>query len=149
MEELLTGELNEELDAGISRASQLLDELTSGTNVDGPLPDPGEMASAALRALALPPIAEMRPYLVPEIAIWAADEDGLISGRTDAVAVVEGRIDAAIDWKSDVNPGPAVRNAHTQQLLDYLSATGATRGAIVYLSSGEIVWVHQGNGPIS
>ncbi len=31
-----------------------------------------------------------------------------------------------IDWKSNVNPGPTVPKAHTQQLVDYLSATGAT-----------------------
>ena len=99
------------------------------------------MATVALRALALPEIAELRPFLVPEIPIWAKDEDSLVAGRVDALAVSDQGVEAAIDWKSDVDPSPTVRRAHTQQLRDYLSATDASRGAIVYLSSGEIVWV--------
>ena len=101
------------------------------------------MATAALRALALPEIAELRPFLVPEIPIWAKEEDSLVAGRADALAVSGQRVDSAIDWKSDVNPTLAVREAHAQQLRDYLSATNASRGAIVYLSSGEIVWVRK------
>jgi CRISPR-associated exonuclease Cas4 len=59
------------------------------------------------------------------------------------LAIVEDSIAAAIDWKSDVDPAPTVREAHMQQLRDYLSATGAIRGAIVYLTSGEITWIHR------
>jgi CRISPR-associated exonuclease Cas4 len=139
MEELLTGELAEELDAGVSRARELLDQLI--VDVDEPRPDPKEMAAVAIRGLSLPQIAELRPYLMPEVAIWGHDEAGLIAGRADALAVIEERIDAAIDWKSDVNPTPAMREAHLQQLHDYLSATGALHGAIVYLTSGEVAWV--------
>lgn len=101
------------------------------------------MATAALRALALPEIAELRPFLVPEIPIWAQDDAGLVAGRADALAVRGERVNSAIDWKSDVNPTLAVRKAYAQQLRDYLSATNASRGAIVYLSSGEIVWVRK------
>jgi CRISPR-associated exonuclease Cas4 len=101
------------------------------------------MAAAVLRSLALPEIAALRPFLVPEIPIWAKDEHGLVAGRADALVMDGERVDAAIDWKSDVNPTPAVRKAHVQQLHDYLSATNAGRGAIVYLSSGEIVWVRR------
>lgn len=139
MEELLTGELAEELDAGVSRARELLDQLI--VDVDEPRPDPKEMAAVAIRGLSLPQIAELRPYLMPEVAIWGHDEAGFIAGRADALAVIEDRIDAAIDWKSDVNPTPAMREAHLQQLHDYLSATGALRGAIVYLTSGEVASV--------
>ena len=78
---------------------------------------------------------------MPEIAIWGHDEVGLLAGRADALAIIEERVDAAIDWKSDVNPTPAVREAHVQQLHEYLSATGALRGAIVYLTSGEVTWI--------
>ena len=145
MEELLTGELAGELDAGVSRARELLDQLISDVDEDKPRPDPNEMGAAALRGLALPQIAYLRAHLVPEIAIWGHDELGLIAGRADALAITEDRVDAAIDWKSDVNPTPAVREAHVQQLHDYLSATGAARGAIVYLTSGEITWIHRAN----
>jgi hypothetical protein len=80
---------------------------------------------------------------VPEIPIWAKDEHGLVAGRADALAINDQQVDAAIDWKSDVNPTLAVRKAHVQQLHDFLSATHASRGPIVYLSSGEIVWVRK------
>jgi len=143
MEELLTGELTGEGDASESRARELLDQLTFDVDDDEPRPDAKEMGAAALRGLALPQIAELRPYLVPEIAIWGHDETGPIAGRADALAIIEGRVDAAIDWKSDVNPASAAREAHMQQLRDYLSVTGAKRGAVVYLTSGEIVWIHR------
>ncbi|WP_032908029.1 UvrD-helicase domain-containing protein [Mesorhizobium sp. LNHC252B00] len=143
MEELLTGELAVELGASVSRALELLEQLMPDVDEGEPRPDPNEMGATALRGLALPQIAELRPNLVPEIAIWSHDEVGLIAGRADALAIIEDRVDAAIDWKSDVNPSPAVREAHAQQLRDYLSATGARRGAIVYLTSGEIAWVQR------
>jgi ATP-dependent exoDNAse (exonuclease V) beta subunit len=145
MEELLAGELAEELDASVARARELLDQLTSGAEDDRQRPDPNEMAAVALRALALPEIAAMRPFLVPEVSIWAEDQHGLVAGRADALAISSQRVDAAIDWKSDVNPTLAVRKTHAQQLHDYLSATDASHGAIVYLSSGEIVWVEKTN----
>ncbi|MCB1469347.1 MAG: hypothetical protein KDK08_19900 [Rhizobiaceae bacterium] len=141
MEELLIGELAGELGASVARARELLHQLVSDVNDDKSRPDPNEMAAAALRGLALPEIAELRPHLVPEIAIWGHDEVGLLAGRADALAIIEERVDAAIDWKSDVNPTPAVREAHVQQLHEYLSATGALRGAIVYLTSGEVAWI--------
>lgn len=141
VEELLTGELAGEFDASVSRARELLDQLVSDVNDDEPRPDPNEMAAAALRGLALPQIAELRPHLVPEIAIWGRDEVGLLAGRADALAIIEERVDAAIDWKSDANPTPAVCKAHVQQLHEYLSSTGAVRGAIVYLTSGEVTWI--------
>lgn len=65
----------------------------------------------------------------------------LIGGRADALAIIQDRVDAVIDWKSDVHPTPAVPEGHVQQLRDYLSATGAARGAIVYLTSAEIAWI--------
>lgn len=76
-----------------------------------------------------------------KIPVWGTDGDVLVAGRADALAISDQGVDAAIDWKSDVNPTLAVRKAHAQQLRDYLSATHANRGAVVYLTSGEIVWV--------
>jgi CRISPR-associated exonuclease Cas4 len=145
MEELLTGELAGDLDASISRARELLDQLIPDVNDDAPLPDPQEMGAAALRGLALPQIAELRPCLVPELTIWGHDEGGLIAGRADALAIIDHHVDTVIDWKSDVNPAPSVREAHLEQLHDYLSATGAKRGAVVYLTIGEIVWLRPAN----
>lgn len=142
MEEYLTGELAAELPASVARARTLLDLLMPVSGEDAPArPDPQEMAAVALRALALPEIAELRPNLVPEVPIWAKDEHTLVAGRADALAVSQQRIEVAIDWKSDVNPTPATRKAHAQQLQDYLSATHADRGCVVYLTTGDIMWL--------
>ncbi len=141
MEELLTGELAEDLAASTSRARFLLDQLIPHNDDNQTRPNPDEMAAAALRTFALPAISELRPHLVPEFPVWAADEHVLVAGRADALAIRDEGVDAAIDWKSDVNPSPAVRKKHAQQLRDYLSATHASRGAVVYLTTGEIVWV--------
>ena len=71
---------------------------------------PTEMAETALRALALPEIAALRPFLVPEMTIWAARTGYLVAGRADALAIREDKIDVAIDWKSDINPTVSVRD---------------------------------------
>jgi CRISPR-associated exonuclease Cas4 len=105
------------------------------------MPDPREMGETALRTLRLPDIAALRPFLVPELPVWASAEDGLIAGRADALAVRNGSIEVALDWKSDVDPAPSVRAGYVRQLRRYLSATGASRGALVFMSLGEVVWV--------
>jgi CRISPR-associated exonuclease Cas4 len=70
------------------------------------------------------------------------DADGtLVAGRADALSIVNGRVNAVVDWKSDVDPGPEERAAHARQLTTYMRITGALRGALVYLSRGEVVWV--------
>ncbi|URK86334.1 PD-(D/E)XK nuclease family protein (plasmid) [Rhizobium sp. RCAM05350] len=141
MEELLTGELVDELTTTTARARLLLEQLAHDTDDDRTRPDPNEMAAAALRTLSLPAIADLRPRLVPEMPVWAADGHILLAGRADALAISDQGIDTAIDWKSDVNPTSAVRKAHAQQLRDYITATQANGGAVVYLTSGEIIWV--------
>ena len=141
MEEVLTGELPEDLNALTSRARTFVDQLMSETS-SVVRPDPHEMATAVLRGLALPQIAALRPCLTPEVSIWGLDQSNLVGGRADALAIRGETIEAVVDWKSDINPPQAVRSAHLQQLRDYLSATGALLGAVVYLTSGEIVWVH-------
>jgi len=138
MEELLTGELAPE--EAPERAGSLLGQLAAG--IDGAiLPDPREMGETVLGTLALPDIAALRPFLVPELPVWATAEDGFIAGRVDALAVRDGSIEVALDWKSDVNPIPSVRAGYARQLRRYLTATGASRGALVFMSLGEIVWV--------
>lgn len=141
MEEFLTGELEVADEAAVSRAQDLLDQLLTNDNDEAPRPDPSEVAGCALRALALPEIATLRSFLVPEVAIWAAGKGYLVAGRSDALLIRGGRVEVAIDWKSDVNPTSAVRSAYAGQLRDYLAATRAERGMLVFLSLGEIVWV--------
>jgi ATP-dependent exoDNAse (exonuclease V) beta subunit len=141
MEEFLTGELEEDEGAAVSRAQDLLLQLQAETDGRQQLPDPVEMARCALRALTLPDIAALRSFLVPEVPVWTAGEGYLVAGRADALAVRGERIEVAIDWKSDVNPSAATRNAYGGQLRDYVVATGAERGLIVFLTLGEMTWI--------
>jgi ATP-dependent exoDNAse (exonuclease V) beta subunit len=141
MEEFLTGELDAQERPAVSRAEELLGQLLVDTDQKEVRPDPTEMARCALRALALPEIAEMRPFLLPEMAIWSSEEGVLVAGRADALATRDGRVEVAVDWKSDINPSSAVRSRYVAQLRDYLAATGSERGLLVFLSLGEVSWV--------
>jgi CRISPR-associated exonuclease Cas4 len=142
MEELLNGEVPEQTEAVVTRAEVLLSQLI-GSEDGGERrgPSPVEMGETALRGLSLPAIAALKPYLVPEVAIWAMRDTYLVAGRVDALAIRDGRIDVAIDWKSDVNPTASLRAAYGGQLHDYLEATGAQRGAVVFLTLGEVAWI--------
>ena len=63
----------------------------------------------------------------------------LTSGIADALAIgPDGTIDAVVDWKSDVDPDAAVVELYRGQVRDYLAATGAPKGFIVFLTSGRV-----------
>jgi CRISPR-associated exonuclease Cas4 len=83
----------------------------------------------------------MRPFLLPEMAIWSSEGGALVAGRADALAIRDGRVEVAVDWKSDIHPSSVVRSRYVAQLRDYLAATGSERGLLVFLSLGEILWV--------
>jgi CRISPR-associated exonuclease Cas4 len=141
IEEILTGEIEEVAFVVEARAAALLAQL--GPPEAGAPPDPAEMAATALRTLSMPGIAEHRGTLVPEMAIYGARDSGaiLIAGRADAVAVAGGRPVAVFDWKSDVAPSAADRQTYAGQLLEYMEAVGAPRGAVVYLTLRELDWI--------
>ena len=65
----------------------------------------------------------------------------MTAGRADAVAVQGNVLHAVLDWKSDVSPSRDDRSHHIAQLKDYVDAIGARKGAIVYMSLGEVVWI--------
>ncbi len=89
----------------------------------------------------MPEIAALRPNLVPGLAVWSASEGELLAGRADATAY-EGAVPAVVlDWKSDVAPTTQDRAQYRGQLQEYMTAIGAGRGAVVYMSVGEIAWV--------
>ncbi len=139
IEEVLTGELLEMESDLTARADALLSQL--GIPAGPTRPDPGEMAGVLLRALALNGVAEHRNELVPEFAIYSAEGDILTTGRADAVAFSDGKPSLVFDWKSDVSPTDADRQTYAGQLLKYMTAIGATRGAVVYLTLRELDWV--------
>ncbi len=101
------------------------------------------MATTVNRTLQLPEIAELRSRLSPEYRVYAGavEEQTLIltAGIADAVASDNaGRIEVVVDWKSDVNPGQAQTEQYRGQVRDYLAATGAQRGLIVFMTPGRV-----------
>jgi CRISPR-associated exonuclease Cas4 len=142
LEEMLTGELPGEAVAIRLRAADLIVQLTALESDEVETPDASECAAIVMRARNMPEIAAFWPTLEPEVPIYASEPNCvLVAGRADAISVVDGRIDAVIDWKSDLEPDAVERAAHVAQLSDYLRAIGAPRGAIVYLTLGQVVWV--------
>lgn len=144
IEEVLTGETSEEQDVLQARAAELLSEMGGADN-----PDPAkgcnsaELATTVLRGIRLPEIVAMRPHLRPEIPIYGSIVEGtmfeLTSGVADALAIGPNEtIDAVVDWKSDVDPDVAVVELYRGQVRDYLAATGAPKGFVVFLTSGRV-----------
>ncbi|MGX1398217.1 ATP-dependent exoDNAse (exonuclease V) beta subunit [Bradyrhizobium japonicum] len=141
MEELISGELEENPESATARSLELRRQLTSISPTDANL-DGHELAATALKTLRLPDISRYRGKMVAEVPIYgtAASSDDLVGGRADAVAHDDGgRI--VFDWKSDVAPKEAEFSTYRRQLVQYLRATGSTRGAIVYMTSGQVDWV--------
>ena len=139
MEELISGELKDDLEVVTCRSLELRDQLASISTTSAAI-DGGELAATALRTLRLPDVHEYRGRLVAEVPIYACVGDDLISGRADAIAYNDdGRI--VFDWKSDVAPKQAEFAAYRNQLGQYLRAIGAHRGAIVYMTTGQVDWV--------
>ncbi len=137
MDELLTGELSPRDDI-TARAERLRDELLA-IEPTNELPVPGELAATALRTFRLPYVQHLLPFLVPELSVWSElDPGNLLAGRVDAIAIEDGKVLEILDWKSDRDTD-LHREAYVQQLQRYLRATSAARGAIVYMTTGEIV----------
>jgi CRISPR-associated exonuclease Cas4 len=141
MEELLTGQLAPNLAHLTERASMLSQEAF---DAHASKPDPLEMAATALRTFSHD---ELMPYiarLVPEVPLFGARSDTvLVSARADAIAFEAGVAVAAFDWKSDVAPTKDDYDGYASQLLEYLELSGAEKGAVVYMTSGEIRWVRR------
>lgn len=141
MEELLTKMLDPDLAQLTDRAYALTQEaiVTGGT-----APDPSEVAATALRTFSHETLKTYIPILIPEVPLFGARSDMvLVSARADAIAFEGGVPVAAFDWKSDVAPTPDDYEAHASQLLEYLELIGVEKGALVYMTSGEIRWVHR------
>jgi hypothetical protein len=108
-------------------------------------PDASELAHTVLRTLAIPDIAALRPRLLPEFQLYDLESSDTalapMMGRADAVAFEGNRPSVIVDWKSDIAPEPAIVALHAAQLRDYLRASGAARGALVYMTPGIVQWV--------
>jgi ATP-dependent exoDNAse (exonuclease V) beta subunit len=145
MEEVLTGELAEDLGSFIRRAGELLIELPIDSSDKAVFPAAEEMASTAWKTLRLAEIAALRPGLMPELPLYAMLDDEVgataLAGRADAIAFDNGRASVVLDWKSDIAPTSQDTRTHTAQLRDYMIAIGAPQGAVVYMTSGSVHWI--------
>jgi exodeoxyribonuclease-5 len=147
IEEVLTGETVDHPQSLEARARALLVQLGTAEAArpeDGPCAP--ELAASTLRALAIPEIAARRDRLMPELTVFsaqaAADRILYIGGIADAVAYdTDGSIELVIDWKSDVNPNAQQLALYREQVHDYLVATGAPEGLIVFVTTGQLVSV--------
>jgi CRISPR-associated exonuclease Cas4 len=144
IEELLIGQLAPDLAHLTERASTLSQEaFVAGSSK----PDPSEMAATALRTFSHEELVPYVAKLIPEIPLFGSRSDTvLVSARADAIAFEAGVAIAAFDWKSDVAPTKDDYNANASQLLEYLELTGAEKGAVVYMTSGEVRWVRRDPG---
>lgn len=140
MEELITGEIEDDVAVVTSRSAELLAQLSS-ISPTGAVIEAAEIAATALKTWRLPDVAKYRGRMVAEVPIYAASSaDDLIAGRADAVAKDdEGQV--VFDWKSDVAPKEAEFAGYRNQLGQYLRAVGARKGAIVYMTTGTVDWV--------
>lgn len=145
MEEVLTGEIPEAEAALTERAADLIRALGRSSVAD---PAKGlsaqELAACVARTLALPDIAALRPGLLAEFPVYAAQAaDGVetaTAGIADALTLTtEGRPAVVVDWKSDVTPAPGTLDHYRAQVRAYLDMTGAERGLIVLMTSGSVI----------
>lgn len=146
MEEILEEGLAEDASALAGRARELAAQLLAPGETDESLEDAAELAQTVLRTLALPDVSKLRPRLRAELPIYAligpSGEAQPMAGRADAaVRAEDGAFEVVVDWKSDIAPGPQQLVEHVDQLRLYLEATGAPRGALVYMSLRRVRWV--------
>jgi exodeoxyribonuclease-5 len=147
LEEVLTGETADRAEALEIRARALLAQLGI-SEADQPEDGPHapELAATALRALAIPEIAACRTRLLPELTVFSAHADDdqtiYVGGIADAIAYLPlGIIDLVIDWKTDVSPNVQQIDQYRAQMRDYLVATGASEGLLVFVTAGQLVRV--------
>jgi hypothetical protein len=99
-----------------------------------------------LRALAIPEIAACRSRLLPEMTVFSAQADDdrtiYVGGVADALAYLPlGIIDLVIDWKTDISPSVQQIDLYREQMRDYLVATRAPEGLLVFVTTGQLVRV--------
>lgn len=147
MEEVLTGEIPEGEAALTERAGDLIQALGQSPAAD---PATGlsahELAGCVINTLALPDIVALRPGLLAEFPVYAAQEvDGVeraTVGIADALTLTpEGRTAVVVDWKSDVSPATTTLDQYRAQVRAYVDMTSAERGLVVLMTSGATITV--------
>lgn len=147
MEEVLTGEIETTVETLVKRADTLI--RARGCK---PVSDPAkglsaeEMANCVLQTLMIPEVESLRAKLLAEFPVYATQktdgEEVAMRGIVDALTLTdEGRPDVVVDWKSDVAPDAQTLDHYQMQVLTYLEMTGAERGLIVLMTTGNVITV--------
>lgn len=145
MEEVLTGETQSTAEALAERAGDLIRALGRTVASD---PNAGlsaaELSGCIVRTLGIPEIQELLPDLRAEFPVYGDRRDGneetAVAGIVDALTLtVGGRPGVVVDWKSDVEPDGRTLDHYRSQVAAYLAMTGAERGLIVLMTSGEVI----------
>ena len=149
MEEVLTGEVGAHEGELATRAVELIRALGREPVADAVEGlSSAELAACVVRTLALPEVAALVPALEAEFPVYGAVEDGQVdeitTGVVDAVCLAPDRSAAVVvDWKSDVSPSVEALEHYRAQVRAYLDLTGATRGLIVFMTTGRVVSVER------
>ena len=155
IEEVLVGETAETIPELVARADILIRALGKPVMDDPALGlAPSELAGCVVRALSLPEVIAVRPRLKPEFPVYASElaemHEEAAAGVADAIAFdPDGVPKVVIDWKSDVDPSPRTRDHYCGQVRAYLDMTGAERGLVVVVTSGDVIPVAPTNSPTS
>ena len=147
MEEVLTGETDATAERLAERAGELIRALGGA-----PASDPAsglstqELSDCVIRTLSLPEIAALRRRLCAEYPLYAAQTvdktETVTVGVADALALtIDGVPDIVVDWKSDVAPNAETLEHYSEQVRTYIDMTGANRGLIVLMTSGDVISV--------
>jgi ATP-dependent exoDNAse (exonuclease V) beta subunit len=141
-EELLTGEMPADRDQLTARSRDLLGQLMSKqAEPANDLADPAEMATAVCNTLKMVDIEALLPFMITEVAVWERKDTEYLAGRADALVMADNHVAGVIDWKSDIAPTRDVTAKYVLQVAEYLRATGAVAGAVVFMSMKQIIWV--------
>ena len=104
MEEVLSGELVEEVGRFANRARELVAELVLYPDNGAVLPDAEEIAATAWRTFQLPEIAALRERLTPERPVYTLLEDRAkpraLAGRIDAIAYAGDRAEVVVTGRA-------------------------------------------------
>ena len=142
VEERLTGEIPVDRDQLMARSQDLFGQLMSKqAEPANDLPDPAEMATAVCNTLKMVDIEALLPFMITEVAVWERKDTEYLAGRADALVMADNHVAGVIDWKSDIAPTKDVTAKYVLQVVEYLRATGAVAGAVVFMSMEQIIWV--------
>jgi hypothetical protein len=141
-EEVFSGDLPCNLEVLRDRAEKLLGQLISklpGAEME--MPDPTQVAACVRDIFSIGEVANVLPFLEAEVPVWHKDGQTLLAGRVDALIVREGKVLGVLDWKSDVMPSTDAKSQYVAQVAGYLAITGAVAGAVVFMTTGELMWI--------